>query len=68
MGPGLFQFRGALALVLRELPDCSLEAVSVVLAWGSDAVEPGSGTLSRLQWFCLGGLFLRSLLSASATR
>lgn len=45
MGPGLFQFRWALALVLREFTDCSLKAESGVLAWGSAAVEPGSGTL-----------------------
>lgn len=68
MGPGLFQFRWTLALVLREFPNCSSDAVPVALSGELTAIEPGSGALRRLQWFCFGGLFLRSLLKASAIR
>lgn len=71
MGPGFLQFRRIRALALLEFTCCSLEAVSVALLCGAQ----GSAVLSLLQWctegprgFCRGGLFLRSLFKASATR
>lgn len=75
MGPGFLQFRRIRALALLEFTYCSLEAISVALLGGSAGGAQGSAVLSLLQWctegpsgFCRGGLFLRSLFKASATR